>query len=83
MANHGYCRNCWWCGKFENEKYVVNGISIKRVFMNGKCYMQKGDDGECKSVSLDSYCRDYINRKKEEKKSGTLDQWLSSKNLEK
>ena len=51
MANHGYCKNCWW-------------------YKDNKCWMQ------CKTVQENSYCPDYTNRKKEEKKFGKLEDWI-------
>ena len=68
MANHGYCKNCWWW-KF----YKQIGISKKEF---GKCYMHKSYDEKTLYTQEDEYCPDYVNRIKEEKRFGKLDDWI-------
>lgn len=70
--NHGYCKNCWWWD-------VYKSITIPQV--KGACYMQsKNIDVPgaeyIRETKATDYCPDYTNRKKEEKKSGTLENWL-------
>lgn len=62
--NHGHCKNCWWW------KGYCPGL--------GKCYMHKSDSGAYTITEENSYCPDYINRKKEK---GSLDDFI--KNIEK
>lgn len=63
--NHGYCKNCWWWKCLPDE--------------SGLCYMQNDDKGHnYKKTKETDYCPDYINRSKEEKKSGTLENWIKS-----
>ena len=71
--NHGCCKNCWWW-KF----YTHIGFKNKEF---GKCYMQNSENGYFTYSSEDEYCPDYVNRKKEEKKVGTLDEWLKERSL--
>ena len=47
----------------------------------GRCWMQVGDGELIKMTCETSYCRDYINRKKEEKKSGTLEDWIKEQQV--
>lgn len=51
MANHGYCKNCWWW----KEYYPFFG----------KCYMHKSDIEKYTITKYNDYCPDYFNRKKE------------------
>ena len=44
-------------------------------FKNNICYMHRN------KVNDHSYCPDYINRRKENKANGTLDDWLNAKGL--
>ena len=83
--NHGYCKNCWWWDKCykPSDKDQASAI-IERFFKNpepplyGRCWMKIGD-GELVTMTPEtSYCRDYINRKKEERKNGTLERWLET-----
>ena len=90
--NHGYCKNCWWW-KYAHSFYntpspnpITNLVYLSKeteVGGVGKCYMQNSDAGPYTITTGNSYCLDYINRKKEEKKSGTLEEWIRSKNLQK
>ena len=72
--NHGYCKNCWW--------WKMN-LYIAIPGTKGICYMQSrnvGIDGAEILVETkeSDYCPDYTNRKKEEKKSGTLKEWIET-----
>ena len=69
--NHGYCKNCWWWE-------VIPTLCIE---MNGKCHMHNGDTEPYTITKENSYCPDYTNRKKEEKKSGTLEDWIKEQQV--
>ena len=77
--NHGYCKNCWWWLADQKPCYgVVNGRICRISPEKGKCYMQNSDEGSFKITGGNAYCPDYVNRKKEEKKNGTLEEWIRS-----
>lgn len=40
--------------------------------------MQNSDEGSFKITDGNAYCPDYANRKKEEKKNGTLEEWIKA-----
>lgn len=43
----------------------------------GNCYMQNDSNGNnYKETSAIDYCPDYTNRKRYEKKNGTLENWI-------
>lgn len=66
MANHGYCKNCWW---WDN---ILPPNDHQNV---GICYMQTlYSDSPRETLGLD-YCPDYYNRKKGDKKQ-TLKEWV-------
>ena len=45
----------------------------------GNCYMQNDSEGHnYKRTNEMDYCPDYTNRKKEEKKAGTLEDWINN-----
>lgn len=54
MPNHGYCKNCWWWNR--------TGKTI------GHCIMQSYYPDAMHVADENSYCPDYINREKENKK---------------
>ena len=54
MANHGYCKNCWWWNKINNTE--------------GHCIMQSFSCMAMVRTDENSYCPDYINREKHTKK---------------
>lgn len=62
MPNHGYCKNCWWWKEIAYDM--------------GTCYMQPLDIGY-KETKITSYCSDYLNRKKGNKKE-TLENFLKT-----
>ena len=84
--NHGYCKNCWWwrcesnvhpaniSKEFKTVWELLNDKPFPRVW--GDCHMQLGENVLEHRTMEDSWCPDYINRKKEEKKSGTLEDWI-------
>ena len=79
MANHGYCKNCWWYKETHTEKYAVLNGRIQRIDGSaGRCYMQNGDGTPYKEVIGSSYCPDYINRKKGNRiGKQTLEEWIN------
>ena len=84
MANHGYCKNCWWYQMILGDAYkfvdhpMFGHILVKDVYEHGNCYMQNDKEGHpYKEVKSIDYCPDYINRKKEIKHGGkTLEEWI-------
>lgn len=54
MANHGYCKNCWWWNR--------TGKTV------GHCIMQSFSKVVMVRTDEDSYCPDYVNREKYTKK---------------
>jgi hypothetical protein len=60
MPNHGKCKNCWWWKPIENN-------------WTGICYMQT--IGCNYYTDENSYCPDYLNRKKGDKEE-TLEEWI-------
>ena len=67
MARFGKCNNCWWWNKFNETE--------------GICFMQSTADNGYVTTET-SYCPDFINRNKEEKKSGqTLKEWAAKKRI--
>ena len=84
--NHGYCKNCWWWKVGEGLNFGNTSKEFKELYEKitgrelptafGFCYTQNSELGPCKVTREDSYCPDYTNRKKEEKKNGTLEDWI-------
>ena len=63
----------------ESFKQVRENMErIKEPVRMGRCWMEIGDGQLWKITHETSYCPDYINRKKEEKKSGTLEDWIKN-----
>lgn len=56
----------------ENMEFINEPIRM------GRCWMEIGDGQLWKITHEISYCPDYANRKKEEKKSGTLEDWVKT-----
>lgn len=54
MANHGYCKNCWWWNRTRKTA--------------GHCIMQSFCKVAIVRTDEDSYCPDYVNREKYTKK---------------
>ena len=65
--NHGQCKNCWWY-------WITTKTRHKLSPGEGFCLMQSSIY-EPEIVSEDSYCPDYINRKKEKE---TLETWIEN-----
>lgn len=63
--NHGYCKNCWW---WEPIKFDLK----EARWTLGICWCWKNQ------IRHDSYCPDYCNRKREDKKNGTLEEWIKN-----
>lgn len=63
--NHGKCENCWW---WEPIKFDLK----ESRWILGVCWMWNGQE------EWDSYCPDYCNRNKENKKEGSLEAWIKS-----
>lgn len=68
MANHGYCKNCWWWNR--------TGKTI------GYCIMQSCSSDAMHRADENSYCPDYVNREKHNKRSKkTLEEFCRDANL--
>lgn len=68
MANHGYCKNCWWWNRTAKN--------------TGHCIMYSYSPDAMNVADEDSYCPDYINREKENKKQKhTLEEFCRDANL--
>lgn len=68
MANHGYCKNCWWWNR--------TGKTV------GHCIMQSFSKVVMVRTDEDSYCPDYINREKHIRKhKETLEEFCIDTNL--
>jgi hypothetical protein len=82
--NHGYCKNCWWWQRLSEVKketpanHCLNTLRPILQPTYGRCWMQIGDGEFFKLTDEDNYCPDYANRKKEERKNGTLERWLEA-----
>ena len=77
--NHGYCINCWWYQVVKGRHYILTKDGFKEKLGNGKCYMFNSDEGNFTRMEGDSYCPDYLNRKRGDKiQKMTLEQWLNS-----
>lgn len=75
MSNRGYCKNCWWWKRKTGSSTDTNIIMDNL----GKCYFQSMESCEHYTIE-NSYCPDYSNRKKEDKKQ-TLDDWIFLNNI--
>lgn len=68
MANHGCCKNCWWWNRTGKT--------------TGNCIMQSYPPDDMIVSNENSYCPDYINREKENKKQKhTLEEFCRDVNL--
>lgn len=81
--NHGRCKNCWWYKVTHGEGYkVVCGHLVKHED-EGVCYMHTTFPctvyEEKHIVGGDSWCPDYCNRERTNKKDKmTLEEWLKN-----
>lgn len=55
MPNHGYCKKCWWWNRINKT--------------TGHCIMQSYSVDTMVVSDENSYCPDYINRERQNKKS--------------
>ena len=68
MANHGYCKNCWWWNRTGKT--------------TGHCLMQSYSPDAMHKADENSYCSDYINREKENnKQKHTLEEFCRDLHL--
>ena len=66
MANHGKCYNCWW---YEPTKFDLREARM----VEGNCWNLRKN-----SCRFDSYCPDYCNREHENRKTGSLQEWIKN-----
>lgn len=67
MANHGYCKNCWWWNQIGKT--------------TGRCIMSSYAESIC-TTDENSYCPDYVNREKENKtQKRTLEEFCRDTNF--
>ena len=83
--NHGRCKNCWWYKVTHGEGYKVIGARLVKHDGEGVCYMHTTspctDYEEKHIVKGDSYCPDYCNRERTNRKDKmTLEEWLENLN---
>ena len=64
MANHGYCKNCWWWNRHNKT--------------HGNCYFHLYGSETENITEERSYCPDYHARTKGDK-SQTLEEWCIEK----
>ena len=81
--NHGRCKNCWWYKVTHGEGYKVIGGRLVKHDGEGVCYMHTTfpttDYEEKHFVQGGSWCPDYCNRERTNKKDKmTLEEWLKS-----
>lgn len=68
MPNHGYCKNCWWWNRTGKT--------------TGHCIMQSYSPDAMHNADENSYCPDYVNRERHNKKGKeTLEEFCRSANL--
>lgn len=68
MPNHGYCKNCWWWNR--------TGKTM------GNCMMHSYSRDAMVRADENSYCPDYINREKHNKKrKETLEEFCKDADL--
>ena len=83
MANHGYCKNCWWFKVVQSEGYVIKTAGLVKSPGRGRCYMNKSNETPYSEKDGNSYCPNYINRKREIKYGfETLEEWIKRQGLE-
>lgn len=68
MANHGYCKNCWWWNRIGKT--------------SGHCIMHSYSSDAMNETDKNSYCPDYLNREKGNKiQKYTLENFCMGVNL--
>ena len=70
MANHGYCKNCWWYKQTKFSGYKIESGKLIEIIGEGFCYMHSNNTTD------NSYCPDYWNRIKGNKTDGLLEDWI-------
>jgi len=80
--NHGHCKNCWWYKTLHQEGYKLQNGRLVKSQGDGICYMHTVWPGmdieEPHIVNCDSWCPDYCNRARTNKKDKlTLEEWLN------
>lgn len=81
MANHGYCKNCWWYKQTKLSGYKFESGKLIEIIGEGICYMHSKNIGFKNAELLydttdNSYCPDYWNRNKMNKTDGLLEDWI-------
>lgn len=68
MPNHGYCKNCWWWNRTGKT--------------TGHCIMQSCSPDTMVRADEDSYCPDYVNRERNNKRDKkTLEEFCRDTNI--
>lgn len=75
MANHGYCKNCWYWWHVVHTNITPFSREV------GICYFQRSGKDYKHETFEDSYCPDYLNRKVGNRKQ-TLQQFVSGRLFE-
>ncbi len=82
MANHGYCKNCWWYKEIQGERWNLTKSGLTKLSGYGHCYMHRDNETPYTKKDSNSYCPDYINRLKEIKYGNkTLEEWIQGLNI--
>ena len=68
--NHGYCENCWWWQESQKKALARKNCKV------GFCHFFNLD-----YIYFDTYCPDYVNRIRENSRSGTLQDFLKKEIL--
>ena len=81
MANHGRCKNCWWYNPILiGYKAVSTGPFSGKIVADdgyGQCWMHNGSIHPYQEVNGCSYCPDYANRRRENRRMHqTLQEWI-------
>lgn len=81
--NHGKCKNCWWYKMLHGDGYEIIANKVYKTDGNGICYMHTVNPGrdieEPYHIDGDSWCPDYSNRERTNKRDKlTLDEWLNN-----
>ena len=77
MANHGWCKNCWWYKEIQGERWCATKLGLANLSGYGLCYMHRENETPYSKKDSNSYCPDYVNRGKEEKRGHeTLEEWI-------
>lgn len=81
--NHGRCVRCWWYKAITERSVSIAKSGISEKLGKGRCYMHNGGndvESDYTFVNGESYCPDYLNRKRGDREMGmSLDEWISTK----